>query len=42
LPEAATLARHANARTTALVYAGVTDAARDAIGAKLLKAGFGS
>ncbi len=41
LPEAATLARHANARTTAIVYAGVTEAARDAIAAKLLAVEFG-
>jgi integrase len=41
LPEAATLARHPNARTTAIVYAGVTEAAGDAIAAKLLAAGLG-
>jgi integrase len=41
LPEAATLARHANARTTAIVYAGITEAACEAITAKLLAAGVG-
>ena len=41
LPEAATLARHANARTTAIVYAGVSEQAREKIAAKLLEAGFG-
>jgi integrase len=41
LPEAATLARHANARTTAIVYAGVGEQAREKIAAKLLEAGFG-
>ena len=41
LPEAATLARHANARTTAIVYAGVSEQAREQIVAKLLKAGIG-
>ncbi len=41
LPEAATLARHANARTTAIVYAGVTEQAREGIAAKLLAAGLG-
>ena len=34
--------RHANARTTAIVYAGVTEAARDAIAAKLLAVEFGA
>jgi integrase len=41
LPEAAELARHADARVTAIVYAGVTDAAREAIAAKLHAVGFG-
>ena len=35
LPEAAALARHANARTTAIVYAGVTEPAREQIAARL-------
>jgi integrase len=35
LPEAAALARHANPRVTAAVYAGLTDAARAGLGAKL-------
>jgi hypothetical protein len=42
LPEAATLARHDNARMTAIIDAGVTQAARDAISAKLLAAGLGA
>lgn len=41
LPEAATLARHADARVTAIVYAGVTDTGREAISAKLRDAGIG-
>jgi integrase len=41
LPEAAILARHANARTTAVVYAGITEQAREKIAAKLLAAGLG-
>jgi integrase len=41
LPEAATLARHANARTTAIVYAGVTQEGREQIVAKLIEAGLG-
>lgn len=40
LPEAALLARHANARVTAQIYAGVADGARERISEKLLKAGF--
>lgn len=35
LPEAAALARHANPRVTAAVYAGLTDAARAGLAAKL-------
>ena len=35
LPEAAALARHANPRVTATIYAGLTDAARAGLGAKL-------
>jgi integrase len=38
LPEAAALARHANPRVTATVYAGLTDAARAGLGAKLAAA----
>lgn len=42
LPEAAALARHANPRVTAAVYAGPTDAARAGLGAKLASAFGGS
>jgi hypothetical protein len=42
LPEAATLARHANARATAIVYASVTEQAREQIAAKLVAAGVGT
>jgi integrase len=38
LPEAAALARHANPRVTAAVYAGLTDAGRAELGAKLARA----
>jgi integrase len=38
LPEAAALARHANPRVTATVYAGLTDTARAGLGAKLAAA----
>jgi integrase len=38
LPEAAALARHANPRVTATVYAGLTDAARAGLGSKLAAA----
>jgi len=38
LPEAAALARHANPRVTAAVYAGLTDQARAGLGAKLAAA----
>jgi hypothetical protein len=38
LPEAAALARHANPRVTATVYAGLTDAARAGLGEKLAAA----
>ena len=41
MPEAAALARHANARVTAQVYAGLTDSGREAAAAKLAEAGFG-
>jgi len=42
LAEAAVLARHANARVTAQIYAGVSDEAKTQIAAKLVKAGLGS
>src|SRR5581483_10900969 len=38
LPEAAAPARHGNPRVTAAVYAGLTDAARAGLGAKLASA----
>jgi integrase len=38
LPEAAALARHANPRVTAAVYAGLTDAARAGLGERLKQA----
>lgn len=41
LPEASVLLRHANARVTATVYAGLTDDARKQAAAKLAKSGFG-
>ena len=41
LAEAAALARHANARVTAQVYAGLADDGREAAAAKLVQAGFG-
>jgi integrase len=42
LNEVSRLLRHANARVTATVYAGLSDEAAAAIGAKLSSAGFGS
>jgi integrase len=42
LPEAAMLARHANARVTVAVYAGLTDGAREVAVDKLRNAGFGA
>ena len=42
LAEAAALARHANARVTAQVYAGLADDGREAAAAKLIEAGFGA
>ena len=42
LAEAAALARHANARVTAQVYAGLTESGREKAAAKLIEAGFGS
>lgn len=42
LPEASTLGRHADARVTAIVYAGITDQARSAIAGKLIEAGIGT
>ena len=41
MAEAAALARHANARVTAQVYAGLSDSGREAASAKLADAGFG-
>jgi integrase len=41
LAEVAALARHANARVTAQVYAGLVDDGREKAAAKLLEAGFG-
>jgi integrase len=41
LAEAAALARHANARVTAQVYAGITEHGRETAAAKLVGAGFG-
>jgi len=41
LAETAALARHANARVTAQVYAGLADDGRETAAAKLVKAGFG-
>jgi integrase len=41
LAEAASLARHANAKVTATVYAGLTDDGREKAAAKLVEAGFG-
>jgi integrase len=38
LPEAAALARHANPRVTATIYAGLTDTARAGLGVKLTEA----
>jgi integrase len=38
LPEAAALARHANPRVTATVYAGLTDQGREQLGARLAAA----
>ena len=38
LPETAALARHANPRVTAAVYAGLTDTARAGLGPKLTAA----
>jgi integrase len=42
LAEAASLARHANARVTAQVYAGLAEDGRDKAAAKLIDAGFGT
>lgn len=41
LPEVSHLARHANARVTAAVYAGLTDDSRQKVTKKLLDAGYG-
>jgi len=42
LPEAAVLARHANAKVTASIYAGVVESARETIAERLAEAGYGS
>jgi integrase len=42
LAEAAVLARHANAKVTAQIYAGVSEQAKSKIAGKLIDAGFGS
>ena len=42
LAEAALLARHANAKVTAQVYAGLTEKAKAEVATKLVKAGVGS
>jgi integrase len=41
LAEVAALARHANAKVTAAVYAGLADGGREKAAAKLVEAGFG-
>jgi integrase len=42
LAEAAVLARHANAKVTSQIYAGVSESAKAHIATKLTAAGFGS
>jgi integrase len=42
MPEVAALARHADARITAIVYAGITEDTRSALAGKLVDAGFGT
>jgi len=42
LAEAAVLARHANAKVTGQIYAGVSEQAKAKIASKLTDAGFGS
>jgi integrase len=42
LPETSVLARHANPRVTAQLYAGVTDKAKSQLAAKLVRAGLGA
>jgi integrase len=42
LPEASVLARHANPRVTAQVYAGLSEKARERIAQKLAESGFGA
>ena len=42
LAEAAVLARHASARVTATMYAGVADSTRDTLTQRLADAGYGS
>lgn len=42
LPEASVLARHANAKVTAAIYAGVADSTREKLAERLAEAGYGS
>jgi integrase len=42
LAEAAVLARHANAKVTGSIYAGVNESAKSKLAGKLIDAGFGS
>jgi integrase len=42
LPEASILARHANPRVTAQVYAGLSEKARERVAEKLAESGFGA
>ncbi len=42
LPEASILARHANAKVTATMYAGVADSTRNTLAHRLAQAGYGS
>jgi len=42
LPEASVLARHANPRVTAQVYAGLPEKTRERVVAKLAESGFGA
>ena len=42
LAEAAVLARHANAKVTGAIYAGVSESAKAKIGSKLVDAGVGA
>jgi integrase len=42
LAEVSALARHANAKVTAAVYAGLADGGREKAAAKLVESGFGT